>query len=104
MYNGTLKVKVIRDQSQLVGFTAYYMKARDVGQLLFIVVDDNFRGKRYGQILLEHGINQLKKMGARKVDLVTRTTNIRAQKLYKRVGFKLVRDDGAGFVYFEYVP
>jgi ribosomal protein S18 acetylase RimI-like enzyme len=103
MYPGRLKFKVLRDQGLFVGFTAYYKTAPTVGKVLFVAVNPDMRGKRYGQVLLETAIKELQKMGATTIELVTRTSNLAAQKLYVRVGFKeTYRDDG--FVAFDYVP
>ncbi len=87
MYPGKLKFKVLRDQGIFVGFTAYYKKTPQVGIILFVAVKPNMRGKRYGEILVKTALEELKKLGVREVELVTRVSNHAAQKLYKRCGF-----------------
>ena len=104
-YLGRLKINVWWHNNKFVGFTAYYMKTPELGWLLFLAVNPEFRGKQkaYAQKLLQYGLDQLALMGAQKIRLVTRVDNSRAQGLYKRVGFyEISRDDG--FVYFEYDP
>lgn len=84
---GKMKIKVLRERNQLVGFITYYMDTPTIGDILFLVVDEQFRGKRYGQKLLEYAINDLVSMGAQTIELVTRPENKAGHKLYERVGF-----------------
>jgi ribosomal protein S18 acetylase RimI-like enzyme len=102
-YMGRLHIKVLRELDKFVGFTAYYMKTPTHGFLLFLAVNPEFRGrdKGYAEKLLRYALGQLKNMGAEQVQLCTRTDNVRAQKLYRRVGFYEISRDG-GFMYFQY--
>lgn len=101
LYFGQMKIKVLRLNNELVGFTTYYMESKESARLLFIAVRPEFRGKRYGQQLIEYALKDLAQMGAKKVKLTTRPSNLSGQKLYKRVGFvETGRDDT--FVYFLY--
>ncbi len=103
MYPNRLKFKVLRDNDELIGFTAYYKTAPTVGKILFVAVRGDKRGKRYGQVLMNTAITELKKMGAKRIELVTRVSNTAAQKLYTRMGFKeTARDDQ--YVSFGYTP
>jgi ribosomal protein S18 acetylase RimI-like enzyme len=90
-YFGALKIKVLRVDDQLAGFVAYYMK-----------VGHEFRGKKYGHLLSEYAVNDLVKMGAKTVTLVTRVSNLAAQKIYKDLGFVEIYHDPQGYLYFEY--
>lgn len=85
-YYGQLHIRVLWEKGSFVGFTAYYMKTPTLGFILFMDVNPEFRGKRYGEILMRHDFAALKRMGATRVELFTRTNNERALKLYKRVG------------------
>lgn len=99
---GQMHIKVFRDSNQFAGFVAYYKKFGSEWQLNFIALNDKFRGKGYAQQLMQYAINDMKRMGAKKINLVTRTSNTSAQKLYNRVGFKeTYRNEG--YVYFDYV-
>lgn len=104
LYIGRLRIKVLRENDAFVGFTAYYMKTSDLGFLLFLAVDPEFRGKGYGDTLTRYALNDLIRMGTKRIRLVTRTDNIPAQKLYSRMGFRETSRDDEGFVYFEYTP
>lgn len=99
---GQMHIKVLRDNNEFVGFVAYYKKSSTEWKFNFIALEHAFRGKGFAQKLMQYAVDDMKRMGAKKISLVTRTSNIAAQKLYDRMGFKeTYRDDG--YVYFEYV-
>ncbi|MCX5922897.1 MAG: GNAT family N-acetyltransferase [Candidatus Dependentiae bacterium] len=99
LYVGALNIKVLRENGQFVGFAAYYKKTPTEGMLLFLAVKKEFRGKGYGAKLAQYALDDLKKMGISKVTLVTRTNNLSAQAVYRKLGFaETSRDDG--YVYF----
>ena len=103
-YYGKLDIKVLyNDQNQFIGFIAYYMKNFFVGQILFLDVKEEFRGKGYAQQLMNHAIKDLKSQGATLITLVTRTNNESAQKLYKLLGFNVSYEEH-GFIYFDLKP
>ena len=103
-YWGLLHTDIVRDNKGLfIGFVSYYMESKAVGKLLFLSVNNAFRGKRYSDMLMKRGIKELIKLGAQKVELITRPTNHRAMKVYRRLGFiEVARDDR--YVYFELTP
>lgn len=102
--SGMLATEVMRSkQGEFIGFASYYMKSLSLGTVLFLAVEESFRGKRYAQILLEHSVQQLIARGATRIELVTRPSNISAQRVYSRVGFHETGRDET-FVYFEYIP
>lgn len=104
-YLGKLKINVLRCGKQTLGFVAYYMKSADMGFLLFLAVDKRFARKQYGERLLRYGVQQLAQMGAQKIQLFCRTSNIPALTLYKRVGFyESSKPAPKGFGYYEYDP
>ena len=51
-----------------------------------MAVNPEFRGKRYGEILMKHDFEALKRMGATRIEMATRTNNEPALKLYRRMG------------------
>ncbi|RTL06867.1 GNAT family N-acetyltransferase [Candidatus Dependentiae bacterium] len=101
-YRGKLHVKVARPDNNFAGFTAFYMHDNKTGMILFLATRPEFRGKGYGKMLIMSAIEELKKMGAKKVNLVTRTTNLPAQHVYVSLGFDEITRDEQGFVYYEY--
>lgn len=99
-YKGKLTIKALRKGTEFIGFTAYYMKNFYEGYVLFLAVKDEYRGKGYGPQLMSYALTELKKMGAHIVNLVTRVSNLKAQSVYKKVGFtELARDEN--YVYFS---
>jgi ribosomal protein S18 acetylase RimI-like enzyme len=92
-YFGKMKVRVLRQDNRVVGFVTYYMKNIFEGDVLFLCVASDYRGKRFGEKLMRYAIGDLFKQGARFVTLVTRPVDTSARKLYKRVGFKELWED-----------
>lgn len=98
-YFGKMTIKVLYQDSQFIGFVAYYLKNMIEGFILFLAVKQEFRGKRYGPQLMEYALNDLKQKGAAFARLVTRTSNLKAQAVYNRLGFKETERD-ADYVYY----
>jgi len=85
---GKMKIKVLRDGGKLAGFVTYYKMNFFRGKLLFLGVSSDFRGKGYGTVLVNYAVNDMfKNMGLSIVELDTRTNNVRARGLYKKLGF-----------------
>lgn len=99
-YFGKMNIKVLRENGQLVGFITYYMRNFFLGQVLFLAVNPEFRGKGYAQQLMQYAIDDMKKQGASMITLVTRTSNTSAQSVYKKAGFTMTHEED-GFVYFD---
>ncbi|HSC25512.1 MAG TPA: GNAT family N-acetyltransferase [Candidatus Babeliales bacterium] len=99
---GILVIKVIREKNKLAAFTAYYMKTPEEGIVLFLAVDHNFRGKRYGYKLMQYALKELKYMGAKSVGLWVLINNIPARKIYRELGFIEKVYDERESVYLEY--
>ncbi len=99
---GNLFIDVVYDKAEPVGFTAYLKNSIYSGKILFLLVDEKFRGQGWGYRLLDHAVGQLKKMGSTRVELLTRLSNESAQRLYKRYGFKEMYRFNPGIVYFVY--
>lgn len=101
---GSLHIKVLReDNDKLAGFAAYYMETKTIGRLLFLAVGRDFRGKGYGKTLAKRAMQELFNMGAGRIALWTRVSNLPAQKIYRELGFieKLTEN---GYLYFEFWP
>jgi len=98
-YFGKLIIKVLRENNEFVGFTAYYKVSFYKGQFLFLAVDKAFRGKGVGTKLARYAVEDLFKRGCSVVFLWTRPNNP-ARFLYKKLGFKKKKIDGE-LVYFS---
>lgn len=85
---GSLHIKVLRENNQLAGFVAYYIEKPQKGQILFLAVGHNFRGKSYGKMLMQYAMKELFSMGADHITLWTEATNVHAHRVYESLGFK----------------
>jgi ribosomal protein S18 acetylase RimI-like enzyme len=101
LYAGRMQIKVLREADTFIGFIAWYLKSPTVGFLNFVVVNPEFRGKRYAEKLVRHALNAMKQQGVQKVTMVTRPWNERARAVYDRIGFTTTGLDD-DFVYYEY--
>jgi ribosomal-protein-alanine N-acetyltransferase len=59
------------------------------GHIMNLAIDPAYRGKGYGRLLLEHGLEHLKGLGADCVELEVRVDNELAIKLYESYGFHI---------------
>jgi len=104
-YRGKLKIKILRDNDKIAGFTTYYKENFYIGRIQFVAVASAFRKKGYGRLLTEYAIRQLFSLGCKKVVLLTRIKNVRARRLYERIGFKETgRDEEGGFINYAISP
>ena len=91
-----LITKVYRDGDKVIGFIAYYPHSLHVWQFLFLIVDQDYRGKGIAKSLLRYAVDDMVSRGAIKIILYTRLDNIKAQNLYKGFGFKQFYGDEEG--------
>ena len=87
-YFGKGIIKMLCHEAKPIGFIVYYMEAPQQGRILFLDIANEYQGKHLAEKLLEYACQDLKKRGAKIVKMFTYYKNERAQKLYKRVGFK----------------
>ncbi len=103
LYFGKLKIKVLRENNDLIGFVAYFMEYPDEWRLLFLAVDEKYRGKGYGTTLAQYAMSEMIKQGAKKIMLWTRLANP-AQNIYKKLGFVESYYTESGFIFYEFYP
>ena len=96
-----LTLKVLENNSKVVGFSATYKKSTIAGHILFIVVDKDARGKGYAKALVQDALEDFFAQGCVKVSLDTRTGNKRARSLYSSLGFQLLEED-EDYVHFAF--
>jgi ribosomal-protein-alanine N-acetyltransferase len=80
---------VVEQGAELMGY-AVFMKAIDETHLLNITIAPAYQGQGYGQWLLEQCIEQAQYHGALRMLLEVRPSNLKAQQLYERRGFKIL--------------
>ena len=87
--NNNLIIKVLRESGQTVGFLAYYAKSPYWWHMLFLIVDQDHRGKGYASKLVQYFIDDSVARGALKVATFTRLANTKARAVYEgKFGFK----------------
>lgn len=105
LQHNKLIIKLLRVDNKTAGFVVYYMQSKHIGMLLFLAVKQEYRGKQYGEKMARYAVDQLIKLGATQINLLTRTDNAAARHIYtKKLGFHEIMNDPHGFVYFAYEP
>jgi len=95
-----LRMTVLEQDGSVIGFCAVYKKGIFWGQVLFIVVDQEYRGRGFAKKLLSEALSYLfDQEQCIKVTLVTRIENKAARTLYESIGFVLFKQDD----YVEYI-
>lgn len=74
----------------IVGTFALMPKGRGEFELAKMAVSQTLRGAGIGKTMMQHAIEEAKKLGAAKLSLESNTVLDAAMKLYKSVGFKKV--------------
>lgn len=100
---GKLTINVYLESCKPKGFVAYYKEKFYAGRILFLAVPEQERRRGYAKKLLLHAIEDLKKRGCNLIRIFTRVANIKAQTLYKSVGFKETERDDFGMYLEKYV-
>ncbi len=71
----------------MVGYLGF-MQSFESADILTVCIDPNFRGKGYGQALLQFCLEQMQNSGVEKVFLEVRESNTPARSLYEKAGFE----------------
>jgi len=85
------KVKAIYSDSELVGMLAYYYHEGAYGEfywLYHLMIEPTQQSKGYGQEAVKLSIMEMRSLGAKEIVTNCMPENIRAQYIYKKLGFK----------------
>ena len=76
--------------NECLGFCAYYCNDLNnkISFITYILINKKYRGKKFGDYLLNSAINKLKNMHFASINLCVHRDNFNAIKLYKKYGFK----------------
>jgi len=88
--NSRIFFKILREQDKVAGFVVY--EKIPGGYLRFLAIDQQYRRKGHGERLLRYALQDLTSKGTVKVRLETNNNNHPAQKLYRKIGFKKVKE------------
>ena len=89
--NPSIKFWSLWENNQLIGCGALKFLDKEHGELKSIRVADRFRRKRNGIKVINHLIDEAKKLNIKKISLETGTGNFfaPARKLFDKCGFKI---------------
>ena len=87
----TIKFWSIWDNEDLIGCGAIKILSKDHGEFKSIRVHDNFRNKGYGIKVINHLIDEAKKLDINRISIETGAGNFfkPARKLFKKCNFEL---------------
>ncbi len=78
---------VVEIRDAIVAYAIYVLETKEIGHLLSIAVDPNWRRRKIGISLMNFIIDDLKKKGVKYIKLEVREGNIAAINMYKSLGF-----------------
>lgn len=99
-HEGPMQWLVCRIGARTAGFISYYMTQADTGRVLYLGVDREYRHYGAGRALMHAAMRELEQQGAKTIYLATRVNNLRAQSLYKQLGFVQTSSTGS-FIFME---
>jgi len=76
---------VMEADGKIIGYVGTWVVFEDA-QITNIAIKPEYRGKKLGQKLFQFTIQQVIKLGATRLSLEVRETNIIAQRLYRKFG------------------
>lgn len=82
---------LIEEDKQIAGMLTvgiYKSPTGIKGWIEDVVVDDNYRGKGLGRIIMEHAISFTESLGVETLMLTSNPSRIAANKLYQSLGFE----------------
>ena len=68
--------------AELVGFTALHIHTIELGEIRSLIIKDGFRGKKIGEKLVNHALQEGKELGLKRVLSLTYK-----QSFFERLGF-----------------
>lgn len=83
------KIFFVKDGDRIVG-TASLLKDHDIYELAKMAVTEDYKGKGIGNLLMEHCIAEAKKLGTKKLMLISNRSLTPALTMYEKYGFKEV--------------
>lgn len=95
---------------EVIGYAGIWV-VLDEAHITTLAVSPKWQGKGIGKALLQHLINEADGKGAVRMTLEVRVSNLKAQELYKKFGFKICgrrpkyyRDEDAFIMWLEKLP
>ncbi|MCX8170036.1 MAG: ribosomal protein S18-alanine N-acetyltransferase [Candidatus Methanomethyliaceae archaeon] len=86
LYHPGAYLVVLKD-NRIIGYSIGIIRFGNLGHIVSIAVDKDYRRKGVGSKLLDETIRRLVNMGAKMIRIEVRESNIAAKNLYKKFGF-----------------
>ena len=96
--------KAIYSGDELVGMLAYYFHDGDYGYfywLYHLMIDKKYQGKGYGEAAVKLAVKEMYQLGATEIRTMYMPGNVRAGKLYGKLGFEQVGTLGGGDIFLR---
>lgn len=94
---------ILKDQNKIIGTMAIINKGNNIAELKRLYVDNNYRGRKLGSMLVDTSLQWCQEHGFNKVEFETNKKFEKAHLLYVRRGFKIVREDDQSFYMEKYL-
>jgi len=78
---------LLKDNDVIIGSAGIYKVNDDEFELIKMYVAPEYRGKKYGEILLQHCLEKAKQMNASKIILYSNSKLQTAIRMYEKFGF-----------------
>jgi GNAT superfamily N-acetyltransferase len=88
---------LLKDNDVIIGSAGMYKVNDEEFELIKMYVAPEYRGKKYGEMLLQHCLTKAKKMNVAKIILYSNSKLHTAIRMYEKFGFKHVDVTGAPF-------
>jgi len=88
---------LLKDNDAIIGSAGIYKVNDEEFELIKMYVAPEYRGKKYGEMLLQHCLAKAKEIHASKIILYSNSRLQTAIRMYERFGFKHVDVTGAPF-------
>ena len=86
--NGSANVYGAFIEEKMIGFIWFYKIKKDIFHINYFYVFEKYRNNGIGQKLLEKVYEEAKKQNVKIIELLVDVNNIKAEKMYKKNGFK----------------
>jgi len=97
-------LKAIYSDNVLVGMLAYYLHNGEHGHfywLYHLMIETKYQSKGYGENAVKLAITEMRQLGATEIRTMHMPGNIRAQSLYKKLGFEEIGTLDGGDIFLR---
>ena len=81
------RIFLLKDENKIVGYIDYWIMC-DEAQINNIYREEEYRRQQLGEYLMKEAFKEMKENEVFSITLEVRVSNIKAQRLYEKLGFK----------------